>query len=225
MSPATDNFENRLLHELQTRIAERPAPAPAPAARPARVLPRRVILVGGAGAAVAATVVLGTGGSGPRAAYAVEREADGSVTVEINSLRDADGLERKLNAAGVPAKVDYLPAGMTCRGGRFSTSQGAGGRFGMQQSTRTGGSTTFTVDPGQLRAGQTLVITSSLGAPTDDHGTATSVGVALAQGTVAPCVPVKDPHPLPPAAAVDNGRGIESRRAPSGAGPSLDSHQ
>jgi hypothetical protein len=47
----------------------------------------------------------------------VDRNPDGTVTVRIDSLSDAAGLQQQLNDAGVPALVQYLPPGKTCGGG------------------------------------------------------------------------------------------------------------
>jgi hypothetical protein len=70
-------------------------------------------------------IVLPTGPRHPTSAFASQRAADGAVTVQIDSLRDAGELERKLGEAGIPAKVDYLPWGMTCREPRFEPAPAA----------------------------------------------------------------------------------------------------
>jgi hypothetical protein len=54
------------------------------------------------------------GENGRSPAYAVTENQDGSVTVQINSIEDADGLEQKLEDAGVPAAVHFLPPGKLC---------------------------------------------------------------------------------------------------------------
>jgi hypothetical protein len=114
-------FEERLLAELRRLVAEGPSPAAvhtSPARRPAPPWRRRPLALGGglAAAAAAATIAGLSLDGGEGAAWAVAPNADGSVTVKINSLSDADGLERKLAAAGVPALVQYLPAGRACAG-------------------------------------------------------------------------------------------------------------
>jgi hypothetical protein len=71
---------------------------------------------------VAAAVVVGLvvvlptmGGDGaPNRAFAVTENADDTVTVEIRSIEDAEGLQRRLQEAGVPAAVYYLPPGKVC---------------------------------------------------------------------------------------------------------------
>src|SRR4051812_10887418 len=106
----TTTFEDRLLRELRGVVtAHGEAPAAAPR-RLRRLRPSRLALVGIA-AASAAAVVAATTSDGPSAAYAVNPSANGSVTVHIERLSDAAGLERKLRGAGVPAVVDYQASG------------------------------------------------------------------------------------------------------------------
>ncbi|HTE62715.1 MAG TPA: hypothetical protein VK631_20335 [Solirubrobacteraceae bacterium] len=187
MTPTT--FEERLLTELRAVVAERPAPETVAPASARRVPRARLVLAAGAVAATAAAVFVGTGGDPAATAYAVEKQSDGSVTVEVRSLRDAAGLQEKLRAAGIPAVVDYTPAGKMCREprGRAAT----GGHGPMRVGVRHGGSATFTIARGDVRAGQTLVITSSVGSAVS------SLGTQVVEGPVAPCELVDAP-PLPP---------------------------
>jgi len=93
-------FEDRLLTELRAVVAARPAPEVVTASRRS---PRgRLVLATGAVAATAAGVLIATGGDTAAPAYAVEKQPNGNVTVEIHSLRDAAGLQEKLRAAGIP---------------------------------------------------------------------------------------------------------------------------
>ena len=106
---ASSRFEDRLLHELREVVAARPAPGVAARRRPRRT---RLALAGaGVAAATAVVAIVATGSDVTPTAYAVDSRPDGSVTVEIRSLHDAAGLQRSLRAAGVPAVVDYAPAG------------------------------------------------------------------------------------------------------------------
>lgn len=92
--------------------------ATATPARPARTR-RRVITFAGAGAvvtAVAAAVVVAPAlspGTGPSsfvtAAYAVQRNADGTVTLTIRDFSDPKGLQRTLRADGIMAIVATPP--------------------------------------------------------------------------------------------------------------------
>jgi hypothetical protein len=176
-------FEERLLSELRQVVAERAATPSG--GRPARILgwrlqlrPAAVGVVAVVALAVAAVVGLPLLRDTP--AYAVSSARDGTVTVRINELRDADGLERQLERHGIPAEVDYTPAGTVCREGRYTPSPTL---FRMELG-QDGGRLRFAVDPRQLTPGDTVVITTSGGA---DAG---AVGVSLARGEVLPCVPV-----------------------------------
>ena len=105
----SNRFEDRLLDDLRSVVAARPAPAVASRSRAPRP---RLVLAGAGVAAVTATVAIdASGGDVTPSAYAVDARPDGAVTVSIHSLSDADGLQRSLRAAGVPAVVDYVAAG------------------------------------------------------------------------------------------------------------------
>ena len=74
---------------------------------------RRPVLLAGAAAAVAigaaivvpAVLPAGGGGSVVTAAWAVERNADGTVTVTLKDVFDLSGLQQALASDGVPARV------------------------------------------------------------------------------------------------------------------------
>jgi len=106
---ASGRFEDRLLEQLRQVVGEHPAPEPTTRRRRHRT---RLVLAGvGVAAATAAVALFATGNDVTPSAYAVQSRPDGAVTVSIRSLSDADGLQRSLRAAGVPAVVDYVPAG------------------------------------------------------------------------------------------------------------------
>jgi hypothetical protein len=134
---ASDSFEDRLLEQLRRVVAERPIPA-------APIHPRRgrtrLALAGGAVAAAATAVaIVASSGDVTPSAYAVQPRPDGAVTVHIRSLRDADGLEHSLRAAGIPAVVDYVPAGQTgCAGA--PPGSGDPPEKGSSQRVEAGGS-------------------------------------------------------------------------------------
>jgi hypothetical protein len=120
-------FEQRLLRELRHVVADgaasapvSPDPALAGTGRKRRRWP--LALAGGLAAAIAALFLSGSpfGGDDGGRAWAVTSNDDGTVSVEIDSLTDAAGLQRKLNEAGIPALVQYLPPGKTCAGGELS---------------------------------------------------------------------------------------------------------
>ncbi len=103
-------FEDRLLDQLRLVVAGNSA-SPGDGAP----LPRRrrwpAAAAGLAGAGLVAALALVIAGGTP-AAYAIDSQPDGSVTVKIASLRDATGLQAALRDRGIPAFVDYSA---TCR--------------------------------------------------------------------------------------------------------------
>jgi hypothetical protein len=180
------NFEERLLVELRDVVSAEPAERGR-----RRRSPRRLALAGGLAAVAAAAAIAGVLflSTGTQAAYAVTKNGDGSVTVEIDSLSDAAGLQAKLQAAGVPAVVEYLPVGKMCKQPWF-TPAGPGAGGGAQQSSvgQSGdGTTTFTIS-GDRPAGTTLVITTQTG-PNGER----ALGIGNAEGTVPPCQVVDAP--------------------------------
>jgi len=114
----TEGYEDRLLAELRRVVEANPEPTPTQrgATTTLSYRWRRPLAVTGglAAAAVASVAVVGFGEEGSGTAWAVTPNDDGTVTVVINSLRDAEGLEQKLREAGVPAVVQYLPDGKKC---------------------------------------------------------------------------------------------------------------
>ncbi len=124
------DFEQRLLVRLKEVVAERGAeaaatePAGPQAARPSwrRRGPRLALGAAAALAAVAVALIVSAGGDSTPAAFAVEPQDGGGVTIEIYSLSDATGLERALEEAGIPSQVTWLPAGMACREPHYTPS-------------------------------------------------------------------------------------------------------
>jgi hypothetical protein len=195
------NFEERLLRELRIQVADRPVDR---GRRRALWRRPRLVLASGLAAVLATAAAAGVFflSAGTPAAYAVTKNADGTITVEIDSLSDAAGLESKLRAAGVDAVVAYLPAGKMCKQPWF-TPAGRGAAGGMEQSEvgRTSdGATRFTIS-GDMPSDTTLVITTQTG-----PGNERALGIAWARGAVPPCDVVDAPPgsgPLggPPAGA------------------------
>lgn len=196
------NFEDRLLQELRGVVEAQPAD------RGQRSSPwrsRRLALAGGLAAAAAVAAIAGVFflSSGTQAAYAVTKNADGTISVEIDSLTDAAGLQSALQADGVNAVVVYLPEGKMCKQPWF-TPAGAGAAHGSQQTSvgpSGDGKTSFTIS-GDQPAGDTLVVTTQTGS-----GNETALGIGWARGAVPACQVVDAPAgsgPLggPPAGAV-----------------------
>jgi len=180
------NFEERLLVELREIVKE----GPTARGRRRRLPAPRVALAGGLAAAVlAAAVVAGVFllSAGTPAAYAVTENADGSVTVEIDSLTDASGLQAQLRAAGVPAVVVYLPPGKTCAEPWFTPAGAGGGTHSSAVGRAADGSTSFTIG-GDVPAGETLVVSAQTG-----PGRAAALAVGWARGDVPPCRVVDAP--------------------------------
>jgi hypothetical protein len=204
---ASNRFEDRLLEQLLHVVAERPAPDVIAHRAPRRT---RLALAGvSVTAATAVVAIVATSSDVTPRAYAVEPRPDGSVTVKIHSLRDAAGLQRNLRAAGVPAVVDYVPAGEAgCvgpgPGPAAGASQGPSLRSGGEGRSDTGRSlsgpgprpgdgatmskvavgrdgVTFTIDPGNIKPGEKVYITTST-------GTVSSIGMAITKDRPdAPC--------------------------------------
>jgi hypothetical protein len=215
--PRRGGFENRLLDELRSVVVAQPAPSSErPLRRPRPWVGRgsrpRLALVGGMvvllAVAVAAGVPFLTGGATP--AYAVSTNEDGTVTVEIGSLSDAAGLERKLREAGIRAVVQYLPPGKACKQPWFTPAspQSDGSSPGSETPIRGGvlhtseGHTRFTISK-NLPADETLVIMTQVApaASAPAAGSPTSIGIALAQGEVEACEVIDAPagsQPLGP---------------------------
>jgi hypothetical protein len=219
------SFEDRLLGQLRAVVAERGAAAEAELASIGVPAWRRGPRLAVAGAAVmavaAAALIVSAGGDDTPAAYAVEAQADGQVSVEIRSLQDAKGLEEALRDAGIPASVEYLGTGMACREPRFqpvtAPAPSDGGKVTSSLSQIAGGGTVFTLSRNAVGPGQTLVLTASPG----PGGNGDAVQMQVAEGQVGQCVPVESPAGAPPAGASQGaGKGDSGpSTTKSGAGP------
>lgn len=119
------NFEERALALLKAEVAERGVHEEASATvTPAwRRRGPRLVLAGTAVAAIAAGALIARAGSGDTAAaFAVEPGPEGTLSVEIRSPEDPEGLERALAQAGIPAAVTYLRSGTACEEPRFKAA-------------------------------------------------------------------------------------------------------
>jgi hypothetical protein len=127
--PETD-FARRLRAELKAIVADRGViqaasrATSAGAASPARRRRAPRLALSGAVALVAITAVLivSAGGDNAPAAYAVEAEPGGGVTIKIYNLGDPEGVEQALEDVGIASQVTYLEAGMTCREPHYEPS-------------------------------------------------------------------------------------------------------
>ncbi|GGS58494.1 hypothetical protein GCM10010156_16450 [Planobispora rosea] len=182
----------------------------------------------GVAAAATVAVTLFSGVSSP--AFAVTRTADGSVDVRIKEFRDPGELETKLAEEGIKAQVEYLPGDQTCEEPRNGRSQD--GRAGEPMESKIGsdgGGISFQLKPGQITAGETLVLRVSFDhARPDQPPTATSLRVV--EGEVEPCtaVPLPEPDAPQPAGPEPTGPVTTEKFDTDGTGkdeaPSLNSH-
>jgi hypothetical protein len=98
------------------------------------------------------------------------------------------------------ARPAFARRSTTCRRARRAASRFTPARARGKSTSRMrvgNGAATFTLEPGRLSTGQTLVITTSSG-PAANRQPFNSLAIAIAEGKVAPCVPVKDTRPVPP---------------------------
>jgi hypothetical protein len=178
------NFEERLLVELRKAVSAEPAE------RGRRRPGRRFALAGGLAAVAAAAVAAGVLvlSAGTQAAYAVTKNADGTVTVEIDSLSDAAGLQAELQAAGVNAVVEYLPPGKMCKQPWFTPlGHPLAGTTQSGVEHLSGGGARFTLGA-NIPDDATVVVQTQTG-----PGNETALGIGWAQGGVPPCQVVDAP--------------------------------
>ncbi|QYX78077.1 hypothetical protein [Streptomyces akebiae] len=116
-------FEDRLLDELRREIALRGEDGPVPAVPVVpvirrRITPRRAVVALAACVAAAGAVVALPSSQGGSSAYAVERHADGSVTVSMEDIvlsgDDKRELGERLRADGISVTVDKPRSGYVC---------------------------------------------------------------------------------------------------------------
>ncbi len=66
--------------------------------------------------------MISAGGDNTTAAFAVEPQDGGGVTIEVHSLGEPEGVEQALEEAGVPSQITYLAPGMACREPHYQPS-------------------------------------------------------------------------------------------------------
>jgi hypothetical protein len=200
------NFEERLLMELKTEMAERAAREPD--RRPRGIMTRTRLVAAAALAAVGVAIPLVLGGG--TAAYAVTKNPDGTLIVTINELQDSEGLQAALKAQGIKADVIYTPRDKQCAPGRFAGADYAYDSLNPKNMTaeqreefyrpehwrsrdvtRPIAKDAFRISPNFMRPGETLVLEFRLG---NDPGVAWSLGTYLARAdsSVRPCTLVDE---------------------------------
>jgi hypothetical protein len=161
--------------------------APKQVAAPRRRQVRRLVLAGALAVSAGVAVAVGPSLFSQEAtspAWAVSTK-DNKVTVRITEVRDAAGLEKRLQAEGVHAIVDYIPLGRGCD---YPDSSGAKSDrfdkvFGADPTNRDG--IVFTINRGELKAGQTVGI---IAMATSDDVNAVAFGLDVLDGPGKHCV-------------------------------------
>jgi hypothetical protein len=184
-------------------------PQRAPGWRPRA--PRLALGAAMAVAVIAAVLIFRAGGDPTPAAFAVEPQEGGGVTIEVYSLEDASGLEEALEDAGIRAQVTWLPPGTTCREPRFTPSIAKVPGGGSLGGVTIGGPGTLTIsvgsarrsrskpianinlDPAAFRPDQSVVLYGFPRPFDGDPEGGFEAHFDVAEGPVEPCKPVKAP--------------------------------
>jgi hypothetical protein len=183
-------FEEQLLMDLKTEMTARNERS--------RRVGRRLLAgaaVAGLAAVAAVAVPLLTG---PEPAYAVSKNANGTITVELKEFRDADQLEQDLGKLGVPAHVTYLKPYTKCQNDRGAL---VGGGYDTPEEWRESvhykvarpGAKGFVIDPRQVGKGQTVVLEFT---ENPEGPVKSQLNAMVIEGSVKPCVPEHDPTQL-----------------------------
>ncbi|GAA0951594.1 hypothetical protein [Nonomuraea longicatena] len=192
--PASEGARS-LLADITAHTPE-PGPAPRRGRRPARLL-----LGLAATAVLGSAAVLGPSLLSDDASYAVTKTPDGKVVIEVTDFRDAAGLERRLKELNVPAIVDFVPMGQTCREnrGKFvayeDIPKGLYAMPGWVPELPNDGTPglRMLIDTTLFKPGQTFVWTIS--PSTAGDGSSTTI---LMEGPIGPCEPIPVPEVTPP---------------------------
>jgi hypothetical protein len=187
------SFEEQILMELKAEITAR--------AERRRRTGRRLFTgaaVAGLAAAAAIAVPLLTGAE--QSAYAVTKNADGTINVKLNEFRDADKLEQDLTRMGVPTDITYLKPGKSCMGERGEIVGGGSPKEWKDSASDKAARLLLTgleINPRYVGKGQTLVMAFS---ERKDQTSASKkpevkwqFSAYVVNGEVKPCVVVADP--------------------------------
>lgn len=188
-------------------------------------------------AAIAIALIFSAGGDNPSAAFAVEPQEGGGVTIKVYSLEDADGLEQALEDAGIRAQVTWLPPGEFCREPHFTPSRarlpgggalGGGTISGPGALTISVGSTrsarhrllaNVNLDPAAFRPDQSVVLSGSPKPFGGDPEGGFEARFDVAEGPVEPCKRISAPAGSIGSIAIPPGaRGSGSTSAPPASG-------
>ncbi len=179
-----NDFEQRLLDELKTVVAERAVEqeaagevAPRPPAW--RRAPRLAIASVAVLAAAVAVLLFNSGGDNTPRAFAVESQQGGGVKIEVYSLEDAAGLEGALEDAGIKAQVTWLSPGTFCREPRFTPSKAKLPGGGSLSGFSMGGPGALTISVGSTQQSRQRFKEHMRGEISDEEFEATLANVNL----------------------------------------------
>ncbi|MEU4231841.1 hypothetical protein AB0F17_46740 [Nonomuraea sp. NPDC026600] len=164
-------------------------------AKPRRKLLRAGVLAPVLGLAAAAAVAfpLMFGGT---PAFAVAKNADGTITITINEAKDPEALEADLKRMGYNIVVDYLPRGKKCatrpRGENWLSKEEAPLAV-FPPTVETDG---FQIDPQQIKPGQTGVLEFAVDDDPKPGGVVAAIWARVSNSPVAPCDLVDGAAPL-----------------------------
>ncbi|MCA2226072.1 hypothetical protein [Nonomuraea aurantiaca] len=160
-----------------------------------RRLLRPALLAPALGLAAAAAVALPLVFGGTPA-YAVTKNADGTVTITINEAKDPKALQADLQKMGYDIIVDYLPAGKKCatrpRSPHWLSKEQAPLAVFPPPDDVSG----FQIDPAQIKPGQTGVLEFGVNDNPKPGDVVAAIWARVSDGPVAPCELVDGNAPL-----------------------------
>lgn len=176
-------LDERRLAELKQYVAGRPAAGPAPARRGRRRYTRPALALGAAAAAATAALVTFSAGSGTPA-YAVTRNADGTVTITLTDFRDTTQLSRELRQLGVPAAVYYIPSKEYCyQADAKPVADVPEGLYSVPAPVTSGPGWTMRLDTSLIQPGQMLLFGLSADSTRSTEMYGSSAYLVSGQGT------------------------------------------
>lgn len=117
---------------------------------------------------------------------AVSGRNNGEVTVRVNRLEGADGLERALSEHGITADVTYLPADKVCAPGRYAAVDTPGLTLSVSADRFE-----VTIPPGAVGKDDSFVLSAAV-VPLA-KGVRVAVDFDIAHGPIAACQVVDAP--------------------------------
>ncbi|WUI00567.1 hypothetical protein OHR68_01715 [Spirillospora sp. NBC_00431] len=184
--PAERDLPSGRHQAIKTFLMDEVREAPVSERKVRRGWRRPAALVPALTAATALTVGL-TVTLGQAPAYAVAKNPDGTITIEIRRWDDAKKLQADLREMGVSVVVDFVPGGKRCRPGRVADpvprEQYRHSLLNFAEDHRVSEGFVTKLDPSAIKTGQTAVL--EYYHPKDAGG---AFNGWVANGAVAPCV-------------------------------------